>query len=630
MKIKNLFYSSALAVLALVGCEKPVDLGPEKVELQSESVIELAATADETTVSFVATVDWKIRGYDEVSSWLTIEPEAGKASADVQTITIKALANEGGDRTASLEIYGNLVAKAALTINQKGSRIENGTKDHPYAASTALQMILDGRHDENAEVYISGIISEKGTIDTGSYGNAVYAISDDGSTTNQLDVYRGYYLNGAKFTSEDQINIGDEVIIVGKLVNYKGNTPQVTQGSRIYSLNGQIADDGTEIVGTPSGDGSEANPYNPAGFLKKYNESGTSSDEIYVKGIVSEIKTLPEPKYQSGDFYISSDGKTAGQLYVFHCKNLNGGTFASADDLKIGDEVVIKGKISAYNGSPQVGNGTLQSINGSTEGGNSGGGNGGGEGSEDYANAPAKTVKEFIDAADTQNFYKLSGSISNVVAASGNFDLTDDSGKIFVYKASNAADFASRLSEGDEIVLAGRYEYYEAGSKHEVMDAVILSLVVDKEAPEMTLTHPLTSNVTWTVVENDKSDKSYTQSVEVEGKEYDAIKLGTSSLIGVATLTIPNTAKTLSFYAIGWSSRDGVVEIYSGDTLLDTVNPVANAGANGTKIPYIITTLSDERDYYTIDLSSVVGATEIVLKSTSAGYRAILFGINAE
>ena len=79
-------------------------------------------------------------------------------------------------------------------------------------------------------------------IDTsGNFGNATYLISDqkDGST-GSFQIYRGYGLGGKKFNEGATIiKEGDEVIVYGKVVNYKGNTPQFAQGSYITSLNGQ-------------------------------------------------------------------------------------------------------------------------------------------------------------------------------------------------------------------------------------------------------------------------------------------------------------------------------------------------------------------------------------------------------
>jgi hypothetical protein len=93
---------------------------------------------------------------------------------------------------------------------------------------------------QSSEVYAKGIIVSVSDIDTsGTYGNATYLISDerDGST-GTFQIYRGYGLNGQKFNAKGAtiIKEGDEVVVYGKVVNYKGNTPQFAQGSTIVSI----------------------------------------------------------------------------------------------------------------------------------------------------------------------------------------------------------------------------------------------------------------------------------------------------------------------------------------------------------------------------------------------------------
>ncbi|MCR4920063.1 MAG: OB-fold nucleic acid binding domain-containing protein [Prevotella sp.] len=88
--------------------------------------------------------------------------------------------------------------------------------------------------------YIKGRVSQIDEVST-SFGNATYYISDDGTTAGQLEVYRGYYLDGEKFTAEDQLQLGDEVVVCGRLQNYQGTTPEVATGSRIAMINGQVS-----------------------------------------------------------------------------------------------------------------------------------------------------------------------------------------------------------------------------------------------------------------------------------------------------------------------------------------------------------------------------------------------------
>ena len=119
----------AATVVAIVGCEKTQDLGPAEVTVVSpaETTVNAPQEGTEFTVTLKATIDWALRGYtEEVSSWLSVSPVSGSASADPQTITVKVLANDGADRKADLVFYGNVLCKAALTVSQKGNGAAGG------------------------------------------------------------------------------------------------------------------------------------------------------------------------------------------------------------------------------------------------------------------------------------------------------------------------------------------------------------------------------------------------------------------------------------------------------------------------------------------------------------------------
>lgn len=57
-----------------------------------------------------------------------------------------------------------------------------------------------------------------------TYGDITYWISDDGSDSNELEIYQGLYLNGEKFTSLDQIKEGQTVVVLGTLTSYNGTS----------------------------------------------------------------------------------------------------------------------------------------------------------------------------------------------------------------------------------------------------------------------------------------------------------------------------------------------------------------------------------------------------------------------
>lgn len=133
----------------------------------------------------------------------------------------------------------------------------DGTQAKPYNCSGVIKYINTLGADTNSpnEVYIEGIICDDPNIDTGSYGNATFHISDDGTANNSFYIFRTFDLGNAKFTDANKIKKGDKVVIVGNVVNYKGNTPEtVASKSHLYSINGETGSNNpSEPTDTPSG-----------------------------------------------------------------------------------------------------------------------------------------------------------------------------------------------------------------------------------------------------------------------------------------------------------------------------------------------------------------------------------------
>ena len=137
----------------------------------------------------------------------------------------------GNDEFEAGSVSYKLIVKAA---SEPPVDITN-TPETAYTVAKANDLITAGQGLET-EVYVIGTITKIQEVST-SYGNATYWIGDGTEySANDLEIYRGYYLEGEYFTAEDQIKVGDKVIVYGKLVDYKG-TKEMT-GSSIYSLNG--------------------------------------------------------------------------------------------------------------------------------------------------------------------------------------------------------------------------------------------------------------------------------------------------------------------------------------------------------------------------------------------------------
>lgn len=115
---------------------------------------------------------------------------------------------------------------------------KSGTLEEPYTVTKALSIINAGSYSSD-KVYTTGIICEVSDVDTGSYGNATYKISEDGTDAagKTITVFRGYNIGGAKWTEDTKgtLAVGKKVVILGALTLYNG-TPEINSGNEIISI----------------------------------------------------------------------------------------------------------------------------------------------------------------------------------------------------------------------------------------------------------------------------------------------------------------------------------------------------------------------------------------------------------
>ena len=115
----------------------------------------------------------------------------------------------------------------------------------------------------------------------------------------------------------------------------------------------------------PAGTGTAADPFNVAGAVKYIEDGGSESELKYVKGKVVSIEKF-DASYGSMKYYISDDGTSTNQFYVFNgYAGPNRTKFSGADALKAGDEVVICGNLIVFSGTKEFQTGNyIVSLNG--------------------------------------------------------------------------------------------------------------------------------------------------------------------------------------------------------------------------------------------------------------------------
>lgn len=341
----------------------------------------------------------------------------------------------------------------------------SGTLEDPYnvAAAQALIQTL-GADVQSEEIYVKGFISQIDEVSE-SYGNATYWISDQkGSTAGQLEIYRGYSLGGEKFTSKDEIKEDDEVIVFGKVVNFRGSTPEFTTGSSIYSLNGKTADEGGGNT-------------QPGGEIKKvtiaeFNAAAESNDVWYE--LTGTVKNLKDGD-QYGNFDLEDE---TGSVYVYGLLAEKDGEkkkfqdLVAAKGIKEGSKITIIGTRGSYNEKIEVMNAYFVSIE---------------SGGTPDTGVKTVTVAEFNAASESNDvWYQLTGVVKNLKEGDqyGNFDLEDETGSVYVYgllseKGGEKKKFqelaaAKGIKEGSKITIIGTRGSYNG--KIEVMNAYFVKI----------------------------------------------------------------------------------------------------------------------------------------------------------
>lgn len=155
-----------------------------------------------------------------------------------ETATLKAIAIKGEDKSSIAAAKYTILANIANTV------------DAPMTVAEALAAIANNSaetlaHADN-KVYVKGIVKYIDEIST-SFGNATYSIVDAEGDADTLLIYRGKFLENAKFTADDSAKFvpGSTVVIYGNLINYNGTTPEMTAGNYLASFEEPKAEEAT-------------------------------------------------------------------------------------------------------------------------------------------------------------------------------------------------------------------------------------------------------------------------------------------------------------------------------------------------------------------------------------------------
>lgn len=562
-KILSFILSVAALSFVTTACEEEKeDFGAPSIEL-GQSDVEFEKDGGAKTVSVTATRDWKATTEQD---WISIEPREGKASSQPVTVEIKVIENSGVDREGAVKFDIGFDAKS-LSVKQKGTGsaealivyrndFDKTEATKTYGTSGSSWPYLD-QFDGWKNATGTGAGSE-------SYEyNAMSTRANSMSNSNYSD-YTGSGSNNLFFGSGAWFSVTG--IKLGQSADYS-----LTFGAEKYSQdNGSlfkhdefhvyVSDNGKKWVelqySFPDGDKEGRWDLATSNFTVP---SGTETLCIYVKTDVAS-------SYRIDDLCLTV-ASAAGTVI----------DFSKGVDL----------------------------------------GTGGGENpGSDYDKAASKTVKDFIAAASTTTYYKLKGKVSGFNAQYCSFDLTDETGSIYVYSvdAESKSAYSDKIKDGGTVELAGVYKDYNG--KNEVVNAHILSFSESSggEARNMTIAEALAAPAGTAAIVNGTVAATYKRGfIITDGTDYLLVYDGTKCAAKEKD-NVKVTGTISSYGGLVQLASPEVTVVSSGNTLtLPTPKVLDGAAFNSyssSKIEYISYegTLTVSGDYYNV---AVEGATAL-------------------
>ena len=293
-------------------------------------------------------------------SKLTIIGNRGAYNGNAQVTNAYFVSVEAGDAPAD---------------NIKGT----GTLADPFNIAAAIAKCKEvGETASTEKYYIKGIVVKGGKA-SGGYGNVTFKLGDSKDDTELFTAYQVAGTDGEKLADGFEVKEGDEVVIYGPVVNYKGNTPETTgkSAAQIVTINGKKTSEGASAAN----DGSQSKPFNIAEAIAKCKEVGekASTEKYYIKGIV--VKGGKASGGYGNVTFKMGDSKDDTELFTaYQVAGTDGEKLADGFEVKEGDEVIVYGPIMNYKGNtPETaGKSAAQivTINGkkTSEGGSTGGG----------------------------------------------------------------------------------------------------------------------------------------------------------------------------------------------------------------------------------------------------------------
>lgn len=482
MKLRNIFTALLAALTLTVGCEDEKVAYLDEIKV-SQSYVAIDAAGGSTEITLSAKDEWS---FSDVPEWLKVEPASGEAGKDI-TVTFTATAAKA---TKEAMLYLNCGSKSQIiNVIQMTEKVElpistykqiaAGQDGTVYRAKGTCNDIYNTEYGNWHLIDATGDLTIYGTLDKNGTAKNFKSLGIEAGDIVTVEGPKKTYNGTVQLTDVTVIAIEKSLIKIESLtpaeaLPKEGGVLEVAltcKGTNMEVVLPDAAKSWVSVAGISS-KGKEATvkfsvAANPEGKRqadiviktvsggKDYTAQFTlTQDGAIIDATVAEVLKAEDGLTQyrvSG--YISKDKKSeygniyikdaTGEIYVYGVLDAKGQS-KQWNNMGIheGDIITVVGPRASFNKEPQMKNVSVES----------------------FKTVKDLTIKEFVAKADDkETYYRISGKVSGIKDGDiyGNFDLTDASGKVYVYGLLAGYGGEKKkfqelgIKDGDEITIVG-------------------------------------------------------------------------------------------------------------------------------------------------------------------------------
>lgn len=482
MKLRNIFTALLAALTLTVSCEDEKVAYLDEIKV-SQSYVAIDAAGGSTEITLSAKDEWS---FSDVPEWLKVEPASGEAGKDI-TVTFTATAAKA---TKEAMLYLNCGSKSQIiNVIQMTEKVElpistykqiaAGQDGTVYRAKGVCNDIYNTEYGNWHLIDATGDLTIYGTLDKNGTAKNFKSLGIEAGDIVTVEGPKKTYNGTVQLTDVTVIAIEKSLIKIESLtpaealpkeggvlevaLTCKGTNMEVVipDAAKSWvsvagiSSNGKAASVKFNVAANPEGKRKADIVIKTVSGGKDYTAQFTlTQDGAIIDATVAEVLKAEDGLTQyrvSG--YISKDKKSefgniyikdaTGEIYVYGVLD-DKGQSKQWNNMGIheGDIITVVGPKASFNGEPQMKNVSVES----------------------FKTVKDLTIKEFVAKADDkETYYRISGKVSGIKDGDiyGNFDLTDASGKVYVYGL--LAGFGGEkkkfqelgIKDGDEITIVG-------------------------------------------------------------------------------------------------------------------------------------------------------------------------------